>query len=106
MSFFVLTKCLDFKKVKYSKELNGQSQVLKDLCNLSLKNKKPIVSAFDTDNYGILKKSAGVFENGKLLGITDSLIAIENCDYTVGTSSKLYDLSVGKIGVTIQDDLF
>ena len=56
-------------KVKYSKELNGQSQVLKDLCSLSSKSKKPIVSAFDTDNYGILKKSAGVFENGKLLGL-------------------------------------
>ena len=94
------------EKIKYSKELNGQSTTLKQLCNLSNKCKKPIVSAFETDNYGTQKRSAGVFENGKLLGISDATAVIDNCDFLPSSTCKLYDLDVGKIGVAVQDDLY
>ncbi|MBQ7373002.1 MAG: hypothetical protein IJW64_00325 [Clostridia bacterium] len=96
----------DCEKIKYGKELSGQSQTLKGLCALSAKFSKPVISAFDTDNYGVLKKSVGVFEKGKLLGICDASQIIENFDYLPGSSCKLYDLSVGKIGIAVQDDLF
>lgn len=94
------------EKVKYSKELKGQSNTLKSICTLSLKGKKSIISAFDTDNYGTQKTSVGVFEKGKLLGISDATAVIDNCDYLPSSTCKLYDLSAGKIGVAVQDDLY
>lgn len=93
-------------KVKYGKELKGESKILKSICALSKKFDKPIISAFDTDNYGICKKSVGVFENGKLLGISDSSTVIENSDYLPGCGSKLYDLKICKMGILVEDDLF
>jgi hypothetical protein len=57
--------------IKYGKELSGQTAILKSLCEVSKNTNKPIITAFDTDNYGILKQSVGVFENGKLLMISE-----------------------------------
>ena len=48
--------------VKYSRELSGQSETLKKLCATSVAFKTPIICAFDTNNYGIVKKSAGVLK--------------------------------------------
>ena len=96
--------CAD--KIYYGKELSGKTKTLKELCALTHEFKKPIISAFDTDNYGLKKKSAGVFEKGKLLGICDSSTLIGDSDYLPGTNAKLYDLSVCKLGVLVQDDLF
>ena len=92
--------------VKYGKELSGQTDTLKRLCKLSEKSEKVIISAFDTDNYGILKRSAGVFENGKLLGISDMAVSLSDSVYMPGAGGKLYDTSLGKIGLIIEDDLY
>ena len=92
--------------IKYGKELSGQTAILKSLCEVSKNTNKPIITAFDTDNYGILKQSVGVFENGKLLGITDMSIALSDNGYMPGASSKLYDLSSCKLGVLVGDDVY
>ena len=96
----------DCEKVKYSKELNGQTSKLKRLCALSEKYGKVIISAFETDNYGILKQSAGVFEKGKLLGISD-MTATYDCEYYMpGSGGKLYQTQKAKIGIAVGDDLY
>ena len=56
--------------IKYGKELSGQTNLLKGLSRLTEDCDKTIISAFDTDNYGIKKQSVGVFEKGETeLGI-------------------------------------
>ena len=94
------------ERVKYGKELSGQTTVLKDLCKLSERIDKTIISAFDTDNYGILKQSACVLDKGKLLGISDMSIALSDNGYMPGTGGKLYDTSTCKIGVLVGDDVY
>ncbi|MDD7186130.1 MAG: hypothetical protein PUH93_00090, partial [Clostridia bacterium] len=61
--------------IKYSKELRGETNKLKQLAAYSETIEKTIVSAFDTDNYGIIKHSAGIFDDGKLLGISDMTVS-------------------------------
>ena len=94
------------ERVRYGKELSGQTTILKNLCKLSESTDKTIISAFDTDNYGILKQSVGVFNKGKLLGISDMSIALSDNGYMPGAGGKLYDTNSCKIGVLVGDDLF
>lgn len=93
-------------RVKYSKELSGETSRLKDLADYSEKTEKTLISAFDTDNYGIIKHSAGVFDNGKLLGISDMTVSYSASPYMPGAHGKLYSSSAGKIAVAIGDDIF
>ena len=92
--------------IKYGKELSGQTNLLKGLCHLTEDCDKTIISAFDTDNYGIVKQSVGVFENGKLLGISDMSVALSDSGYMPGSGGKLYQTNTCKIGTAIGDDLF
>ena len=94
------------ERVRYGKELSGQTTFLKELCHLSEDSEKIIISAFDTDNCGILKQSVGVFEKGKLLGISDMSISLSDSDYMPGSGGKLYQTHACKIGTAIGDDLF
>ncbi|MBR2384554.1 MAG: hypothetical protein IKA99_02985 [Clostridia bacterium] len=94
------------ERVKYGKELSGQTNVLKSLCNLSKCSEKIIISAFDTDNYGVLKQSVGVFEDGKLLGISDMSVCLGDTAYLPGSGGKLYQTNTCKIGTVIGDDVY
>ncbi|HBF86507.1 MAG TPA: hypothetical protein DDW54_02380 [Clostridiales bacterium] len=94
------------ERVKYGKELSGDTTVLKDIAALSEKYSLTIISAFDTDNYGIIRHSAAVFDKGKLLGISDMTTAYEDSPYMPGGSGKLFDTSAGKIGVCVGDDIY
>ena len=90
------------EKVKYSKELSGETTKLKDLADYSETSEKTLVAAFDTDNYGIIKHSAGVFDDGKLLGISDMTVAYSDSPYMPGAHGKLYDTACGKIAVAVR----
>ena len=93
------------EKVKYSKELSGETTKLKDLADYSETSEKTLVAAFDTDNYGIIKHSAGVFDGGKLLGISDMTVAYSDSPYMPGAHGKLYDTAFGKKAVAVGDHL-
>ena len=93
-------------KISYGKELSGQTQRLKSLCKLSEIQSRTIITAFDTDNYGILKQSVGVFDNGKLLGISDMSVSLGNSGYMPGSGGKLYDTKSCKFGIAVGDDVF
>ncbi len=92
--------------INYGSELKGDSNRLKQLAVYSETTGKTVVSAFDTDNYGIIKHSAGVFDDGKLLGVSDMTVAMSNGPYMPGAFGKLYDTRSGKFAVAIGDDLY
>lgn len=94
------------ERVSYRKELKGESNNLKEIATLSKKYDKSIISAFDTDNYGIIKRSAGVFDKGKLLGVSDATVSYEYSGYMPSAGGKLYDLSCGKIALAVCDDIY
>lgn len=94
------------ERIRYGKELSGETCRLKTLAECSEKTSKTYISAFDTDNYGIIKHSAGVFDCGKLLGISDMTVSYSSSPYMPGAHGKLYDTKPGKIAVAIGDDLY
>ncbi|MBR1676788.1 MAG: hypothetical protein IJ706_05700 [Clostridia bacterium] len=94
------------KPVRYKRELSGESNVLKELAELSKNVGAAIVCPFDTDNYGIMKKSAGVFEGGKLLGISDMNVAYADSPYMPSASGKIYSVGGDKFALAIEDDMY
>ena len=94
------------RTVKYKKELSGENSELKNLAKLSEKFSCTLVCPFDTDNYGIFRHSAGVFEKGKLLGISDMTIAYEDSPYMPGVNAGIYEVESGKIAIAVGDDFY
>ena len=92
------------ERINYSKELRGETNTLKNFAEAT-KDGGALIYAIDTDNYGIIKHSAGVFDGGKLLGISDMTVAYSDSPYMPGAHGKLYDTACGKIAVAIGDDL-
>ncbi|MBO4323682.1 MAG: hypothetical protein J5836_03370 [Clostridia bacterium] len=94
------------KTIRYKTELSGKSEELKSLAKLSSVSGAVVISPFDTDNYGVIKRSAGVFDKGKLLGISDMAISYEDSPYMPGVAGGIYETDFGKIGVVIGDDFY
>lgn len=92
-------------KVSYKHELSGAESKLPMLSNFSRKVKGVVIAGAVTDNYGILKQSVILADNGKLLGISDTVLGYENSPYQVGGSFKVYQTSACKIGVIVSDDV-
>ena len=92
------------ERINYSKELRGETNTLKNFAEAT-KDGGALIYAIDTDNYGIIKHSAAVFENGKLLGISDMTESYSDTPYMPGANGKLYDLQCGKIGLAVGDDI-
>lgn len=101
----IIAPC-DTPTVYYKRELTGETSNLKKLAKLTENKNFALISPFDTDNYGIVKRSAGVFSDGKLVGISDMTTAFEDSPYMPSASSSLYHLKCGKIGVAVSDDLY
>ena len=92
-------------KVSYKHELSGAENKLPDLASFSKRVKKVVIAGAVTDNYGILKQSVIIAEDGKLLGISDMTLSINSTDYSGGGSFKVYQTKVGRIGLLVGDDI-
>ncbi len=92
--------------VSYKKELSGETEYFQDLAKLSKQLSSVIVCGTDTDTYGVYRHSAVVADNGRILGVTDMMHAVEGSEYVASGAIKVYETSKGKIGVLINQDLF
>lgn len=92
-------------KINYKYELNGGENKLSNLAKLSKETGKVIISGTITDNYGILRRSAVIAERGKLLGITDMRLTINDSSFSGGGAQRVYQTQAGRIGVLVGDDI-
>ena len=80
-------------EVSYEKELRGETGYFEDAAILSKENHNVVVCGCVTDTRGVKRKSAVVAENGRLLGVSDMLNAIDG-EYKSGAGySQLADVS-------------
>ena len=92
-------------EVSYEKELKGESGFFADVALLSKVGQNIVVSGCITDTRGVKRKSAVVAEKGKLLGVSDMLNAVDG-EVNCGAALKIYDTSIGKMGVVLAEDVF
>ncbi len=92
------------EEVSYEKELKGETDHFAKAARLSKKQQAVVISGCNTDARGVKRKSAVVAENGKLLGVSDMLHAVDG-KCVSGAELKIYPTSVGKIGVVVAEDI-
>lgn len=92
--------------VSYKKELGGETEYFQDVAKLSKQLSSVVVCGCDTDTYGVFRHSAVVADKGKILGVSDMAHSIDNSEFVAGGNFRVYDTSVGKIGIIIAEDLF
>ncbi len=93
-------------KINYKSELAGNEDKLLKLSKLSKTCKKVIIGGAYTDNYGVIRKSALIAENGKILGITDMYFKRQETALSVGFGYKIYPTKIGKIGLLVDEDIY
>lgn len=91
-------------EVNYEKELKGGSNFFSDVALLSKQLKNVVVCGCVTDLRGLKRKSAIVAENGKLLGVSDMLNAVDGAT-NGGAALRVYETKAGRMGVAVADDL-
>ena len=92
-------------KIRYKNELNGSESVLQNFASLSKTSKKILISGAITDNYGVLRRSAVIADKGKLLGISDMRLSVNDNGYLGGGAQRVYQTQVGRIGLLVGDDI-
>lgn len=92
-------------EVSYEKELKGESGFFEDVAKLSKREKNLVVCGCVTDTLGHKRKSVAVAENGKLLGVSDMLYAVDG-ECSVGANVRIYPTKIGKMGVVVAGDLY
>ena len=92
--------------VSYKKELDGETEYFHDLALASKQLNSVIICGGDTDTYGLFRHSAVIADKGKILGVSDMAHSIDESEFVSGGNFRVYDTSVGKIGLIIAEDLF
>ena len=92
--------------VSYKKELNGETEYFQDLAKLSKQLSSVVISGCDTDTYGVFRHSVAIAEKGKILGVTDTTHIIDESEFVASGNYRVFETSVGKIGIIVGEDLF
>lgn len=92
--------------VSYKKELSGETEYFRDVATFSKQTDGVIICGCDTDTYGVFRHSAVIADRGKILGVSDMVHQIDDSEFVSGANFRVYDTSVGKIGIIVQNDLF
>ncbi len=92
-------------EVSYEKELKGESTFFEEGAKLSKRDKNVVLFGCVTDTMGHKRKSVAVADNGRLLGVSDMLHAIDG-ECSSGANVKTYETKAGKLGVVVDKDLY
>ena len=92
-------------EVSYERELKGETGFFEDVAILAKETKSVVVCGCITDTRGIKRKSAVVAENGRILGVSDMLNAVDG-EYSSGAGLRVYETKAGRIGVAVAEDLY
>ncbi len=92
--------------VSYKKELEGETEYFGDVAKLSRQISSVVVCGCDTDTYGVFRHSAVIADKGRILGVSDMAHSVDNSEFVSGGNFRVYDTTVGKIGIIVAEDLY
>ena len=92
-------------EVDYEKELKGETSYFEEAARLSKRDKNIVIFGCITNTHGHKRKSVAVVENGRILGVSDMLHAIDG-ECSAGANLKAYETKIGKVGIIVAKDLY
>ena len=93
------------EEVNYERELKGLTNYFEDVALLSKRQQGVVVCGCVTNAHGHKRSSAVVAENGKLIGVSDRMHAIDG-DTGSGAVIRVYQTKIGRVGVAVAEDLY
>ena len=93
-------------EVNYEREVNGDGFELEDVAFFSKNFNCCAVVGCYTDTKGIKRKSAVIADRGRILGVSDATSSFDGDKYKCGAGIRVYDTSVGKVGVLVGRDIY
>lgn len=94
----------DNGEVSYEKELKGETGFFETAARFSKRVQSLVVCGCITETLGHRRKSVLVAENGKLLGVSDMLHAVDG-ELSAGATARVYSTKAGRMGVIVDEDL-
>ena len=91
-------------EVSYDRELKGESGYFEAAATLSKRARVTVVCGCITDTRGHKRKSAIVAQQGKIVGVSDMLYAVDE-ESSSGVTLSVYETAVGKMGVVVAGDI-
>lgn len=92
--------------VDYEKEVRGETNEMEECAIFSRNFSCLAVFGCYTSTKGVKRKSAIVADHGKILGVSDCNYAFDNEPFGCGAGLRVYDTSLGKIGVVVAQDVY
>ncbi|MBE7089130.1 MAG: hypothetical protein E7370_06450 [Clostridiales bacterium] len=92
-------------EIDYESEISGKTDALEEAARLSRLARCAVVGGCVTCGRGLLRKSACVFDNGKLIGICDMAHVLDGEKFKAGCGVGVYNLGGYKVGIVVENDL-
>lgn len=92
-------------EISYERELKGESDFFEKTALLSKTANAVVISGCVTNTCGRKRRSAVVSQQGRLLGVSDTLHAVDG-EYDSGAGLRVYETKLGKIGVVVSEDIY
>lgn len=102
----VICNFLACPNLNIEKEAFAKADKLYNLCVLSKQTNSVIIMGTITNVLDSIYKSVVVIDKGKLVGISDMVEEEMDSIYTLGDEYRVYQTSIGKIGVIVSQDMF
>ena len=102
----VVFSMLGEREINFKKELEGKSEKLSTITQISKDIDGGIFCGCITDTYGQKRKSVAIANKGKLLGVTDRKFKLSTDDYASGGGDRVFSIGERKIGLLVAEDLF
>ena len=95
----------DGGEVSFERELKGETRIFEDVAKRSKTDENLVVYGVITNTRGHRRKSAIVAENGRILGVSDAIHAIDG-EVRSGAFLRVYDTKIGRVGVAVAEDIY
>ncbi len=93
------------EEVCYERELKGETCYFEDVAKLSKREQNLVICGIITNTHGHRRKSAIIAENGRILGVSDMLHAVDG-EVHSGAFLRVYDTKIGRVGVVVAEDVY
>lgn len=93
------------KEIYYEKEWKGETSFFEEVAKSSKENANVVCHACITNTRGLRCKSAVIAQNGRILGVSDMINAVDK-EIGCGSGLRVYDTQAGRIGVVVAEDLY
>ena len=100
----ILVSSKVFPPIFYKRELSGADENVYRMGKFARKFNCPVIIAVKSDNFGITRRSAAVFQGGTLLAVVDAVTPFDKSE-APSFGYSVIKTAIGKIGIALSKDI-